>query len=399
MPGRPRSPSASPAAPARQRQSPANGAGAASTMAAGFPLTQTAAKGLPQSEVEPQVRTFHRRIASVLAILAGLLVVAVILGSSIGPVPVPFDKTVAIVLQRLGFDTGVAFSAREALVVDQVRLPRVLTAVLVGAALGTAGTIMQGVFRNPLADPGVIGVSSGAAVGAVTCIALGWSAAHRWMLPAFAFAGAMASIALVFGIWASGRLRSVSTLLLIGIGINSLLSAVISAIMTLAKNEQELRGIVFWLQGGLDARTWEHVSLIALPIVLGIALALVYGRDMNMLLLGEEHAKSAGVHVGRTRLVLLLLASLITGTGVAVTGVIGFVGLIVPHLLRLIAGPDHRLLLPASALGGALFLVLADLVSRVAFQPHNLQVGVVTAFVGAPLFLFMALRSSRAGVH
>src|SRR5690606_3776807 len=189
MPGRPRSPSASPAAPARQRQSPANGAGAASTMAGDFALTQTAAKSLPQSEVEPQIRAFHRRIASVLAILAGLLFVAVILGSSIGPVPVPFDKTVASVLQRLGLDTGIAFTAREALVVGQGLGPRVLAAVSVGARLGAAGTIMPGSFRNALAEPGVMGVSSGAAVGAVRCIALGWSTAHRWMLPAFAFAG------------------------------------------------------------------------------------------------------------------------------------------------------------------------------------------------------------------
>lgn len=395
MPGRPRSPSVCRAVPASQNGGPTDGVDAVETIVADTALT----KSVSPSTSAPRVSWFKRRIASTLTLLSALLIVGVIVGSSIGPVPVPFEKTVAIVLQRLGIETGISFSAREALVIDQVRLPRVLVAVLVGAALGTAGTIMQGLFRNPLADPGVIGVSSGAAVGAVTCIAFGWSTIHRWMLPAFAFAGAMASIALVFGVWASGRLRNVSTLLLIGIGVNSLLSAVISAIMTLAKNEQELRGIVFWLQGGLDARTWEHVSLIVLPIVAGIAVALLYGRDMNMMLLGEEHAKSAGVHVARTRLVLLLLASLITGTGVAVTGVIGFVGLIVPHLIRLIAGPDHRLLLPASALGGAIFLVFADVVSRVAFQPHNLQVGVVTAFVGAPLFLFMALRGSRAGVH
>lgn len=347
----------------------------------------------------PRVRSIKRRILLVLVILSGLLVVGVVFGASIGPVPVPFGKTMAILVHRMGIETSVPFSAREMLVVDQVRLPRVLVAVLVGAALGTSGTIMQGLFRNPLADPGIIGVSSGAAAGAVLCIASGWSMINRWMLPACAFFGAMASIAVVFGVWASGRQRNVSTLLLVGIGVNSLLSALISAVTTLAKNEQELRSIVFWLQGGLDARSWEHVTLISAPIIVGILAALTYGRDMNTLLLGEEHAKSAGVNVARTRLHLLLLASLMTGTGVAVTGVIGFVGLIVPHVLRLLIGPDHRLLLPASALGGALFLVLADVVSRVAFQPHNLQVGVVTAVLGAPLFLFLALRGSKAGVH
>lgn len=345
------------------------------------------------------IRPIRWRIFSVMAVLSGLLIIGVIAASSIGPVPIPFSTTAAILLERLGIETGVAVAARDMLVVDQVRLPRVLVALLVGAALATSGTIMQGLFRNPLAEPGIIGVSAGAAAGAVISIASGWSMLNRWMLPTFAFVGAMTSIALVFGVWASGRQRNISTLLLVGIGINSLLSALISGITTLAKNEQELRGIVFWLQGGLDARTWEHVSLIALPIMLGIVVSLTHARDLNIMLLGEEHAKSAGVNVARTRLHLVLLASLITGTGVAVTGVIGFVGLIVPHVLRMIVGPDHRLLLPASALGGALFLVLADVVSRIAFQPHNLQVGVVTAVLGAPLFLFLALRGPKAGVH
>lgn len=351
------------------------------------------------SAIVPRVRSIKRRLLLVLVILSVLLIAGIVFGSSVGPVPVPFGKTIAILLHRMGIETSLSVSARETLVVDQVRLPRVLIAVLVGAALGTSGTIMQGLFRNPLADPGIIGVSSGAATGAVLCIAFGWSVINRWMLPACAFVGAIASIALVFGVWASGRQRNVTTLLLVGIGVNSLLSALISAVTTLAKNEQELRGIVFWLQGGLDARTWEHVTLISVPILLGILAALTYGRDMNMLLLGEEHAKSAGVNVARTRLQLLLLASLITGVGVAVTGVIGFVGLIVPHLMRMLIGPDHRVLLPASALGGASFLVFADVVSRVAFQPHNLQVGVVTAIVGAPLFLFLALRGSKVGAQ
>ena len=172
----------------------------------------------------PRVRSIKRRILLVLVILSGLLVVGVVFGASIGPVPVPFGKTMAILVHRMGIETSVPFSAREMLVVDQVRLPRVLVAVLVGAALGTSGTIMQGLFRNPLADPGIIGVSSGAAAGAVLCIASGWSMINRWMLPACAFFGAMASIAVVFGVWASGRQRNVSTLLLVGIGVNSLLT-------------------------------------------------------------------------------------------------------------------------------------------------------------------------------
>lgn len=359
-----------------------------------------AAAVVPQPQgTTPKAGTVKRRIAVTLTVLLALLIITVIVASSVGPVPVPFDKTVAVLLQKVGIQTDTIVTPREFLVVEQVRLPRVLVAMLVGAALAVSGTIMQGLFRNPLAEPGIIGVSAGAAAGAVISIATGWSMVNRWVLPGFAFVGGIASIAIVFGVWSAGRQRSVSTLLLVGIGINSLLSALISAITTLAKNDQELRGIVFWLQGGLDARTWEHVSLIAVPIIVGVLLSLAYARDLNMMLLGEEQAQSSGVNVGRTRVRLLLLASLVTGTGVAVTGVIGFVGLIVPHVLRMIAGPDHRLLLPASALGGALFLVSADVVSRMAFQPHNLQVGVVTAIIGAPLFLFLALRGSKAGVH
>lgn len=342
--------------------------------------------------------SMQRRMIVVLLVMAVLLFLGMVIGSSVGPFTVPFEKAAAVLLRRMGIVLDVPVTDREALVIEQLRLPRVLVAVLVGGALATSGTIMQGLFRNPLAEPGVVGVSAGAAAGAVIAIATGWAALHRWVLPAFAFVGAIASIALVFGVWLAGRQRSVSTLLLVGIGINSLLGAVISLVTTLAKNEQELRSIVFWLQGGLDARTWEHVTLIAVPIIVGVAIAVAYGRDLNLMLLGEEQAQTSGVNVRRTRAQLLVLASLITGIGVAVTGIIGFVGLVVPHVLRLIIGPDHRLLLPASALGGGLFLVLADLVSRVAFQPYSLQVGIVTAFVGAPVFLFLALGRSKAGV-
>lgn len=350
------------------------------------------------SQAVSHIPSMKRRILIVLAPLTVVLFLSIVLASSLGPASVSFDKTAAVLLKKIGIHLNMEVTQRELLVVDQVRLPRVLVAALVGAALATSGTIMQGLFRNPLAEPGIVGVSAGAAAGAVVSIAMGWSVLHRWMIPASAFVGAISSIAIIFSVWSAGRQRSVSTLLLVGIGINSLLGAFINALMTLSKNEQELRGIVFWLQGGLDARTWEHVSLIATPIIIAILVAAFYARDLNMMLLGEEQAQSSGVNVRRTRGRLLLLASLMTAVGVAVTGIIGFVGLVVPHILRMISGPDHRLLLPASALGGGLFLVLVDALSRIAFQPHNLQVGVVTALVGAPLFLFLALRGSKAGI-
>ncbi|MFD0663167.1 FecCD family ABC transporter permease [Thermocatellispora tengchongensis] len=285
-------------------------------------------------------------------------------------------------------------TTREALVVEQIRLPRVLVAVLVGAALGLAGSVMQALFGNPLAEPGVTGVSAGAAVGAVLAITSG--AAGTFVLPAAAFAGALLTVGAVYGIAALSRSRGLATVLLVGIALNALLGAVVSALVANAPDEQSLRGIVFWLQGDLDARTWEHVRLVLLPVLAGVAATVVFSRDLNVMLLGDDAARTSGVDVARTRNVLLVLASLLTGAAVSVSGVIGFVGLVAPHVIRLIAGPDHRLLLPASALLGAVFLVSADTAARMLPAPVTLQTGVVTALAGAPVFLLLVLWSRRS---
>ena len=327
--------------------------------------------------------------------LLSALAASIIVATSLGPVNIPFGRVASVVLDGLGVTARNDYTDRERLVIEQVRLPRVLVAALVGSALGFSGVVMQGLFRNPLADPGVIGVSSGAAVGAVTALFFGWSASTRWIVPLSAFAGAVASLALISAIAASSARRSFSTLLLVGIAVNALFGAIINVFIASAPSDPQLRSIVFWMQGGLEGRTSEHVRLIVVPILATCVIACAFARDLNLLLLGDEHARSAGVNARTTRLVLLLAASLATATAVAVSGIIAFVGLVVPHALRLALGPDHRLLLPASALGGAMFLVLADLISRLLFTPAVLPVGTVTALAGAPIFLMLLLRAHK----
>lgn len=324
-----------------------------------------------------------------------VLLCSFVLGISLGPISIPFKDTILILLHKIQVISYNDFTNQEWVVITEIRLPRVLVASFVGSALAVAGASMQGLFRNPLVEPGYIGVSSGAALGAVCAIFFGWSHISPHLLPVSAFVGALFATSVILLVWKATKQNSIAILLLLGIGINSFFSAVMNVMVATSKNEQELRSIVYWLQGGLEARTWEHVYIIALPILLGSIILFFFGNKMNMMLLGEDHAKTSGVNTRVTRNIVLTIAAFITGAAVAVSGVIGFIGLIVPHILRLIIGPDHRLLLPASALGGASFLILADVVSRTIIQPITLQVGVVSALIGAPLFIILILKSYK----
>lgn len=330
-----------------------------------------------------------------LGVMTLILLCAFIVGISLGPISIPFKETVFIISHKFQLITYDGFSDKQWTVITEVRLPRVLVASLVGASLAVAGVAMQGLFRNPLVEPGYIGVSSGAALGAVSAIFFGWSAFSSWLLPITAFLGALFATAIILAIWKATKQQHIAVLLLLGIGVNSFFSAVMNVMVASSNNEQELRSIVYWLQGGLEARTWGHVTTIMIPIVLGSILLFFFGNHLNMMLLGEEHAKTSGINTRLTRNIVLIITALITGSAVAVSGIIGFIGLIVPHMLRLIIGPDHRLLLPASALGGASFLIFADLLSRMVLQPITLQVGVVSALIGAPLFILLILRSYK----
>lgn len=327
--------------------------------------------------------------------LTFLLFTSITLSVSIGPITIPFRETMIILLKKIHLPIELQVTEQKWVVITEIRLPRVIVGGIVGAALAVSGVTMQGLFRNPLVEPGFIGVSSGAALGAVCAIYFGWTAFQVWTLPIAAFTGALFAMVLILLIWKISQSKSIAILLLLGIGMNAFFSSLTNVLIASSSTEQELRSAIIWLQGGLEARTWEHVWTIAPPISIGILIMIFFGRELNLLLLGEDHAMTAGIHVPLVRNTLLALAALMTGSAVAVSGIISFVGLVVPHMLRLVIGPDHRLLLPASMFGGAIFLILTDLIARMILQPITLQVGIVSAMIGAPVFVLLILRSKR----
>jgi len=346
--------------------------------------------------------------------LTTVLAVAVTLSAGIGPVRIPPATVVKILLNAVSLPAGIEVAPLSvagtlqlpvptlrwgsivAYPVDQtaetivmrVRLPRILLAATVGFALAAAGTVMQGFFRNPMADPSIIGVSSGAAVGAVAAIVAPAAIPFGLGLRGAAFLGAVVTAFVVYLIATEGGQTPVATLLLAGVAIQAFLGAVIAALQLYSG--EGLRAVVHWLMGHLGNAGWNEVTvtLLIVPVLFGILLA--YARDLNVLLLGEEAAAGLGVEVERTKRLLLAVSAVLTAAAVAVSGVIGFVGLIVPHMLRLVVGPDHRVLLPAAALGGASFLVITDTIARAGAT--EIPVGIVTAALGAPFFLYL-LRS------
>jgi iron complex transport system permease protein len=327
-----------------------------------------------------------------LPLLAMTLAGAMLLAAGTGAVSIAPGQAAAILLSRAGMALPVEYTAQQEAVLLAIRLPRVLLAAFVGAGLAAAGATLQGIFRNPLADPGLIGVSSGAATGAVAVIVLGLRPLGLYTLPAAAFAGGLLATLLVYRLARRGGRTEVTTLLLVGLAVNALLGA-LTSFLTFRATDPQLRSIVFWLMGGMGAGTWPTLGM-AVPF-LAVALLLLprLGRPLNLLALGEGEAGHLGLDTERLRLAAIALAALATGAGVAVAGMIGFVGLVTPHLLRLAIGPDHRMLLPASALGGATLLVLADLAARMAVRPAELPLGVVTATAGAPFFLYLIHRT------
>ena len=317
------------------------------------------------------------------ASLAAVCAVVMVLSAGIGPVRIAPMTVAQVVLDALPW---LAFEVphQATVIVQQVRMPRIALAAVVGFALATAGVVMQGFFRNPMADPSIVGVSSGAAVGAVASIALP-ALPFGLGLQAAAFVGAVIAAFGVYLIATEGGRTPVATLLLAGVAVQTFLGAIISFL--LLQTDESLNRAVFWLMGHLHDASWGDVRATLLVLPPTFLVLLVYAQDLNVLLLGEEDAHSLGIEVERTKRILLALASLVTAAAVAVSGVIGFVGLVVPHMMRLVVGPDHRVLLPASAFGGAAFLVLTDTVARSGST--ELPVGIVTAAVGAPFFIYL----------
>ena len=350
----------------------------------------------PQAS-SPRLRRRRRALVWTLAVAAAL-VAGVVGSAALGAARIPAHVSAGVVLQSLGVSTAWAAEASDTQqqIIRAIRLPRIVVAALVGAALALVGASMQALFRNPMADPGIVGVSAGGAFGAVLSIGSGLAASHWLALPGAAFGGSLVASAAVF-LFSLRRGRSdLSALLLAGIAITYLCSAATSAMISFTYDRDTLREMLFWLLGGFDNRGWEHVGLVVLPVALGVGVILSHARALNLLALGEEEAQSLGLNVQRTRATLLVVGAFVTGVAVAVSGLIGFVGLLVPHVVRLMLGTsDHRLVLPLCALGGALFMLAADTLARTLIQPAELRVGIVTALVGAPLFLYLLAHRRR----
>jgi len=330
------------------------------------------------------------RLAGLVAALGALLAAALVLGLAVGPSGLAPGEVLRALAGREG---GVAAD-----IVLRVRLPRVVLAALVGASLATAGTLFQALLRNPLADPYVLGVSGGAALGGIVVLAAGGLLGLGYAaVPPASFAGAVATLLLLFAV-AGGRGRlSPTTLLLTGVVFNAFASAAIVFLASSAGLTEGAR-IFLWLIGNLSDARAELAGTVAAFLALGLLCALPFARSLNLLALGEEPAAQLGVPVEAVRRLLLVATSLMVGAAVSVSGLIGFVGLIIPHLLRLAVGPDHRLLVPAAALGGGAFLVVCDTAARTVLPGRELPVGAITALAGGPLFLFLLRRAPRAGL-
>ena len=324
-----------------------------------------------------------------------LLAAAVVAGVAVGSVSIPPLTSLRLLAWKLHLASrprGVPPST--AVILFQLRLPRVLLAAMVGAGLASAGVLFQALFRNPMADPAIIGVSSGAAMGAIAAILAGAGTALGGLgVPAAAFCGALATAFFVYRLARLGPTIQVATLLLAGIAVAGVISAAMSLVMTFSG--EQIRTIYLWLLGGLTQAGWRPLWA-ALPFTLaGAAVALLSAGDLNVAILGEERAAQLGVDVERFKRLMLATGALLTAAAVSVAGVIGFVGLMTPHILRLLIGADHRRLLPASVVGGAAFMILADLTARSAVRPEEIPVGAITALLGGPFFLYLLRKQRR----
>ncbi|WP_067928992.1 FecCD family ABC transporter permease [Alicyclobacillus shizuokensis] len=326
----------------------------------------------------------------VLCSLAVALAVAAALEVSIGPMMIPAGRLIPDTWAYLhGARSG------DAVVMGAIRWPRALAAVLVGAGLAATGAVLQAVFRNSMADPAVIGVSSGASLGAVLTIQTGLAQLNAWSTPVGAFVTGLLVVYVIYRLATLQGKTAIHALLLAGVAVGSFSSAMVTLLLSLAPLET-MQQMLFWLMGGLDGTTWMNVWMILVFVAGGFVVYLWHAHALDILSLGEEQAEGLGVPLQRTKQVLFATSALVVGACVSVSGVIAFVGLIVPHLVRMWVGPRHRLLLPASAMGGGILLALADVLARMVLQPVELNVGVVTSCLGAPFFLYLLRRHYQA---
>ncbi|MBR2143497.1 iron ABC transporter permease [Anaerovibrio sp.] len=334
------------------------------------------------------MKKYHLKL--VLTVLIVALFFVICLSLSAGQYDLGFFQVVAWGLHQLNIPllNELQLTEQQEAVLMYIRLPRTAVALLVGAGLAASGTVLQGLFSNPLADPGIIGVSSGATCGAVAAICLGLNSTSMFGLPAFAFVGALLAVTLTIGLATRNGRIPVLTLLLAGVVVGMLFSAITAALLTVM-DDHKVQQYLFWTIGSLDYRRWEHVLMGVVPITLGIIIMLLMARHLNILALGEAEAKAVGMPVVRYRLILLMVAALTTASGVCISGSIGFVGLIIPHMMRMLVGPNHSHLLPVSILAGAVFLIFCDSIGRSILTNSEINVGIMTAVLGTPYFLYL----------
>ncbi len=340
----------------------------------------------------------RNRLGLILCLLGGSLVVSLFLANAFGSVNISLPNILKMTLNKVAvFNIPLTWRAAEETIVFQIRLPRVIGGALVGAALATAGVLFQGLLRNPMADPYIIGTSAGAALGATIAMILPINLAFLGfgLIPMAASGGALATVILVYNLAKVGSKTPVISMLLAGFVVSSLLGAVISFLMSMSDRlNLNLHAVYSFLMGRMSVTSWEQIATVTPLVVGGIIGARFFAFHLNAFSLGEEGAAYLGVEVERDKMFILALGSLLTAAAVSISGLVGFVGLVIPHAVRLSLGPDHRLLLPASALAGATFVVITDLLARTLLAPVEIPLGVITAIIGAPFFIYL-LRHTR----
>lgn len=346
-------------------------------------------------------KKFKESYSSIIIVLALMLLFSIGFFSTIGTANVNFIDTFKIIGSKIPLIkkyvdvSGIADSYK--VIIWSIRLPRVLLGVLVGASLSTAGAAFQGMFKNPMADPYVIGISSGAALGATIAIVFGLNIGIFGIstISISAFMGALIAVTLVYNIGRVKNKMPVTTLLLSGIAISQFLTAIMSFLMVIYS--KDMTKVIYWTLGSLSGKGWGPLIKISIPTVLSIIIVNFFSRDLNVMLTGEESAHSLGVQVEKTKIYVLLLGAFMTAMVVSVSGIIGFIGLIIPHIVRMIFGPDHKILLPSSALIGGIFMIFADTIARTIISPVEIPVGVITALFGGPFFIYL-LRNKKKSI-
>lgn len=336
----------------------------------------------------------YSRLLAVLVATGAILVLALALGAVSVPLP-----ALMRVLAAGGSPAALPPELRGTWsIIMQIRLPRIVAALSAGVALAVSGAAIQGLFRNPMASPDVLGISAGASLGAVVALSAGAGVAFPQLIPVAAFVGAVMAALLVYAIATYAGSTHLLYVVLAGLAVSSVLNGAVSAVLMIAE-EYAVSQFIFWTMGGLEGSTWARI-VPPVPIVVVLTLVLTLrARAINVLSLGEEQAHSLGIHVERTKVMVLLVGATLTAMAIATAGPIAFVGLMVPHLVRILIGPDHRVLIPVSALAGGVFLVAADTVARTLIAPREIETGIVTALVGGPYFIFLIIRAQREAVR